>query len=317
MKLIAIPAPSTTLNSRQSLPYELWQAISGRSLAGALVFLMAFACFTAARAQGTAVADPAIPVIISPSASGSEFFILNQDLSLLTHSTQYTTAYNCAAPTGFTASSTTPRTLLNDGENAYFTAQSSASANAAATAIEPDFSCASAAAFALTGGTPTGSLSSNDPGHGRYFVLNAFSGAFPDLLTVINNLNTNSTATPTLTQKNRVSLDTNGQYTAMVTDVHSGFGLTAITELKTATSPGNLWVYSPGTTPPSKSSAPAAPRSRPSAPSSSRRRITATATSSSSSTRTASPLPTSPPRRRTPRPSPSSISANSSAPFPP
>src|SRR6185312_11524966 len=92
----------------------------------------------------------------------------------------------------------------------------------------------------------TGILSSNDPGHGRYFVLTSFSGAFPDLLTVIDNLNTDTGPTPTLTQKNRTSLDTNDQYTSMVTDVHSGFGLTAITELKTATSPGNLWVYSPG-----------------------------------------------------------------------
>jgi PKD domain/Bacterial Ig-like domain (group 3) len=235
VKLIAVPAHNAT-HSRT--PFR-------RFLASAIVLFVVCAC-VAASAQGTAVSDPAIPVIISASDTGSEFFILNQDLSLLTHSTQYTTAYNCAAVSGFTASSNTPRTLINDGENAYLTAQGSASANAAATAVEPDFSCASAAPFSLADVTPTGALASNDPGHGRYFVLTSFSGAFPDLLTVINNLNTNSSATPTLTQKNRISLDTNGQYTSMVTDVHSGFGLTAITELKTATSPGNLWVYSPG-----------------------------------------------------------------------
>jgi len=242
VKLIAVPAPDATRNCTSIRSIS---ALLSRFLACAMALVVVFAGVVA-NAQGTAVSDPAIPVIISPSDTGSEFFILNQDLSLLTHSTQYTTAYNCAAVAGFTASSNTPRTLINDGENAYFTAQGSAGANAAATAVEPDFSCASAAPFTLAGGTPTGALASNDPGHGRYFVLTSFSGAFPDLLTVINNLNTNSSSTPTLTQKNRTSLDTNGQYTSMVTDVHSGFGLTAITELKTATSPGNLWVYSPG-----------------------------------------------------------------------
>jgi len=62
---------------------------------------------------------------------------------------------------------------------------------------------------------------------------------------VVGNLNSYS-GSGALLQQVRTALDSGGVYTSVVTDVKSTYSLTAITELKTATSPGNLWVYSPG-----------------------------------------------------------------------
>src|ERR1035437_7942608 len=37
--------------------------------------------------QGTSIADPAVPVVITTAPAGSGFFVLNQDYSVLQHST--------------------------------------------------------------------------------------------------------------------------------------------------------------------------------------------------------------------------------------
>ena len=71
---------------------------------------------------GSFVSDSAIPTLISPSEFRSEYFVLNKDFSLLTHSSIDSSLNGtCAAPSGFDASSSTPRTFLNDTQNAYFT----------------------------------------------------------------------------------------------------------------------------------------------------------------------------------------------------
>lgn len=198
--------------------------------------------------QGTSLADTAGPTFIAPAQFGSDFFVLNKDLSQLRRNASTTSYFvNCAAPSGFTAATSTQRTYLTDDSSTYTTAQSSSATGIAANGTNFGSStCANGAPLALTGNAPAQSLASNDPRHGRYFVLSAFNGGSPDLLTVFNNLNTNSSSTPSLSQKNRTSLDTGAQYTSIVTDVASNYGLTAITELKTSTSPGHLWVYSPG-----------------------------------------------------------------------
>ena len=195
---------------------------------------------------GTSLADPAMPTLISPASQGSDIFVLNKDLSLSGRFRSATTqGIVCPAPAGFSAASSAPRTLLNDGNAAYFTAQSSG-ASAAASTSEPAYPCHTAAALALGGGNQTQAFSTNDTRHGKYFVLSAFGGNGPDTLTVMSNLNTNNGPTPTLTQLSTTNLDTGGTYTSMVTDVNSNYGLTAITQLRTATSTGGLWVYSPG-----------------------------------------------------------------------
>jgi hypothetical protein len=65
---------------------------------------------------------------------------------------------------------------------------------------------------------------------------------------VLSNLN-NATVSSTNSFNGvlQASMGLNGQYTSIVADVRSDFGLTAITELKTDTSPGYLWVFDPGT----------------------------------------------------------------------
>ena len=77
-------------------------------------------------------------------------------------------------------------------------------------------------------------------------MLSAFNGTGPDTLTVEVNLNHASSGGNYVTKLSTIPLDTGAQYTSLVTDTlgaSSGVSLTAITELKTATSPGNLWIY--------------------------------------------------------------------------
>jgi len=89
-------------------------------------------------------------------------------------------------------------------------------------------------------------FSSNDTFHARYYVLSGFNGNGPDTLAVEVNLNNALSGGNYVTQLKTVPLDTGAQYTSMVTDTSAGatgYSLTAITELKTAASPGNLWIY--------------------------------------------------------------------------
>lgn len=199
--------------------------------------------------QGTFVADPAVPALISPLLQGSQFFVLNQDLSLLTYSTADNSLNGtCGAPTGFSATSVTPRTFLNDTRNAYFTAASSSGANEAVSGFSfiNTGLCQAINGPTVAGGVPTYIFSSNDTFHARYYVLSGFNGNGPDTLTVEVNLNNALSGGNYVTQLKTVPLDAGAQYTSMVTDTSAGAtgsSLTAITELKTATSPGNLWIY--------------------------------------------------------------------------
>ncbi len=119
---------------------------------------------------------------------------------------------NCATPSGLVLSTVTPQTLLTDDTNAYVTAQSSTTSGAAVAGIEPGTPCATSAAVAIPGTLPAQSFTSNDPGHGRFYVVSGFAGQGIDTLTVHNNLNTNSSSTPTLTQQARVALPAVGAF---------------------------------------------------------------------------------------------------------
>lgn len=194
----------------------------------------------AAPLSGTFQPDPAIPTLIAPAQQGNGYFVLNQDLSL--SGRYYPPNAVCPPPAGFSASSTTPRTLLADFNDAYITAQSTG-ANAGASTIEPGNPCLTAPIVTFPGGTPTQTLSANDHGLNYLYVLNAFAGNGPDTFTV---LRPDATSTGlALKPGSTTNLDTNAVYTSVVPDTNA-FGLVAITSLKTATSPGNLFVYSSG-----------------------------------------------------------------------
>ena len=120
--------------------------------------------------------------------------------------------------------------------------------NTAVDALTPEVTCTPVTAFDYTGGLATQSVATNDPQHALYYLVSAFGGSQADQLLVLSNLN-NATVSSSnkFTELNEAALDTNGVYTSIVADTRSDFGLTAITELKTATSPGNLWIDYPQT----------------------------------------------------------------------
>ena len=197
--------------------------------------------------QGVAVADAAVPVAIAPAQYGPAYYVLNQDLSVLIRSTNISSyTRNCAAPSALNAAVGSPRAILNDSQDLYVVGQGATGANEALVAEMVGSSvCTSVAGPSIPGGVPAQVLVSNDTNQGRLYVVSAFNGNSPDTITVVGNLNSYS-GSGALLQQVRTALDSGGVYTSVVTDVKSTYSLTAITELKTATSPGNLWVYSPG-----------------------------------------------------------------------
>lgn len=199
--------------------------------------------------QGTSVADPAVPVLVTPAPAGSGFFVLNQDFSVLQHSTVDTSQnQSCAGPSIYSQTNPAARTLVTDLYNAYFSGPDSSGMNTAIDAVTPEVSCTPVQAFDYTGGLATQSVSSNDPPHGFYYLVSAYGGSQVDTLTVLDNLNRGQvSSSKKFSEETQLSLDLGGVYTSAVSDTRSSFGLTAITELKTLTSPGNLWVYYPQT----------------------------------------------------------------------
>src|ERR1035437_9691929 len=197
--------------------------------------------------QGTSIADPAVPVVITTAPAGSGFFVLNQDYSVLQHSTVDTSQnQSCPGPSIYSTTDPAQRTIVADLYNAYVSGADAPGVSMAITGITPEVSCHMTNPFDYTGGVSAQSLAANDTQHGSYFLVSAYGGTGIDTLMVLNNLN-NATVSSgnTFTGALQIALDQNGQYTSLVPDVRSDFGLTAITELKTGTSPGNLWVYDP------------------------------------------------------------------------
>ena len=196
--------------------------------------------------QGTAVQDAAIPTVITAPSFLSNYTALNQDLSLQTHSLADSSQnQTCPAPAGYQPGSPTPRTVQNDFYTAYVTAQGTG-ANVALSAVQPQNGCLQTPAFQIPGGTPLQSLASNDIYSGRYYLVSGFGGNGADTLSVISNLNnTTVSQNNAFTQQASVNLDTGGYYTSVVTDLKSIYGLTAITELTTGSTTGNLWIYNP------------------------------------------------------------------------
>ena len=196
--------------------------------------------------QGVAVADAAVPVAIAPSVYGPHYYVLNQDLSVLIRSTNISSyTRNCAAPSSLNAAVGSPQAILNDSQDLYVVGQGATGANESLVAEMVGSSvCTPVTGPTIPGGVPAQVLVSNDANQGRLYVVSAFNGNSPDTITVVGNLNSYGGSGP-LTQQVRTALDTGGVYTSVVTDAKSTYSLTAITELKTSTSSGNLWVYSP------------------------------------------------------------------------
>ena len=232
-------------------PRALCRFFSLPTLLCSILLLFAFSAHgqSTPSLQGTSIADTAVPVVITPAPQGSGFFVLNQDYSLLQHSTADSSRnQSCTPPTVFSKTSAAPRTLVSDLYNAYLSGPDSSGSSTAVTAVTPEQLCAMTTPFDSTGGLASQSLAANDIQHANYYLVSGYGGTQADTLTVLNNLNQATVSSSNMfSEQTQVPLDANGQYTSVVADTRSDFGLAAITELRTPTSPGNLWVYYPQT----------------------------------------------------------------------
>jgi hypothetical protein len=225
-----------------------WASLGASAFALVLVSATARAQ-TLPTVQGTSVADAAVPVLIAPAPVTSGFFVLNQDFSVLQHSlTDNSQNQSCPRAGIFSQTNPAARTLVVDQYNAYFSGPDAPGYNTAVDAVTPEVSCTPVQPLDYTGGVATQSVASNDPQHALYYLVDALGGADVDELIVLPNLNNTTVySSGKFTSALEAALDTGGVYTSIVSDTRSSYGLTAITELKTSTSPGNLFVYDPQT----------------------------------------------------------------------
>ncbi|GAA3749819.1 beta strand repeat-containing protein [Terriglobus aquaticus] len=188
--------------------------------------------------------DAAVPAVISPSVYGTTFYVLNQDMTSLAHSTASSYHVTCPAPAAATSPSSLPKALANDTQNGYVVGPDANSTDALTGLLFGSSTCHTTASSTLQGAAPAQAFIANDEFHGRAFTLNASSSGDPDILTQYSNLSTGTG--DSISRTSRTSLDSGAQYTSLLVDGRGQYGLVIATERKTGTSPGNLWVYSPG-----------------------------------------------------------------------
>jgi len=204
---------------------------------------------SAMQGQGVSVPDAAVPVVIAPSVGTSQFFALNANGTVTGANSAMSSSYalNCTAASGLqTATAATPFVLDTSARILYESGPIS-SATLNLVGIAAPFSgtnCKKTAPVSPVG--TSAFLSVTDATHGRTVVLTRLGSGGPDVLTSYNTRGVGDyTLVGNMVKEAQASLGTGGQYTAMVAD-GDGYGMVAITELRTATSPGGLWVYSPG-----------------------------------------------------------------------
>jgi hypothetical protein len=203
----------------------------------------------AGKAQGTAVPDAAQPAVILPSVSTSQFFALNASGTLLgaTSNQDVNLALNCPGPSGFAApTSASPLAFDEFNRILYYAGTNGGSVKAVGIgAPYHGTNCGSTPPLTLAGHAALRVV--DDQRHHSAFFLTTFGAGGPDVLTQINTNSANDyTLVGSLTKTNQVSLDSGGSYTSLLAD-SDGAGFVAATELRTSTSAGGLWVYSPGT----------------------------------------------------------------------
>jgi hypothetical protein len=203
---------------------------------------------TPTRAQGTSIPDSAIPVAILPSMQYSQFVVVNQDHSILAASTSHpaTFAVQCAAPSGISGAATSSSPVVFD-ENARLLYQVGSGSSSSVVGTGLPFSgttCNSTPALLFSGTSAT--LSSDDALHGRLLILTSGAAGTPDAVTSFSTTNAGYYgAVGNLNKIAQSNLGTGGTYTSMVTDVDGLDGIVAITQLRTDTSAGDLWIYVP------------------------------------------------------------------------
>ena len=213
------------------------------------LFLISQALDVSAKAQ-TSFSDPAVPVTIVPTSKSQQFFAINQDKSLFASATTQTQIYSatCAAPAGISGLQTPGTTVgFDEGSRFLFETGIGATGTNAIVGLGAAFSgttCNSTPPLAFYGTSV--SLSAVDRRAERVLVLSSNGPGTQDVVTSFSTNGGGNYYSPgTLSKRGQANLDTDGTYSAMVTDVDGTVGYTAITQIRTDTSAGALWIYDP------------------------------------------------------------------------
>lgn len=217
-----------------------------RLLAGSV--LLSAGLLPAASAQNATVPDAAKPVVITPSAGTTQFFALNADGSVLGATSGQDSSYalSCAGASGFAApTSSAPLAFDDFNRILYYAGTNGGTVKAVGIGVPyHGNSCGVTQPVTLAGSTALRTVF--DSRHHSAYFLSTFGSGGPDVLTQVDTANINDyTQVGSLRKANQTSLDSGGTYTALVADA-DGIGLVAATELRTDSSAGGLWVYSPG-----------------------------------------------------------------------
>ncbi|MES2390706.1 MAG: Ig-like domain repeat protein [Acidobacteriota bacterium] len=198
----------------------------------------------------TTFADHAVPVTLVPAKGSQQFFAINQDRTLLGSATTQTSTFalTCPAPTGISGTpSSSTSVVFDDGSRFLFETGTGPTGTNAIVGVGADFSgttCNNTPVLPFYGSSV--SLSAVDHRHQQVLVISSNGPGSPDVITSISTNGSGDYYSPaSLSKHGQVSLDTGGTYSAIAPDIDGTVGYTAITQLRTDSSPGGLWIYDP------------------------------------------------------------------------
>ena len=201
--------------------------------------------------QGTFVIDANGPRLIVPSTRTTQVMVLNGDASLMGFSTLNPPSYalNCASPGGVATSGGASQTLALDETNnaAFQTGAGMATPVAIGQGVPYSGNNCSYSPALAAGGTGAKAVQSvSDVLHRRLFVISAGKAGSADTITAYdtNSVGYYQPSAQALMSPLQANLDTGGTYTSAVADSDGLYGDAVVTELRTATSAGGMWVFS-------------------------------------------------------------------------
>jgi hypothetical protein len=208
-------------------------------------FLLTLLC-AAASGQTKSFTDAAVPVAIVAHPTFSIVDVLNQDRSITQYATESVSnsGYSCAAAPGLAPQTTTPHAFVTDGDLFEIGPPATGSGISIAPIASPNYTaCRYGTVTPIPGSPSTLLLAGADNRHFRVFTVTGNGGSSPETITGFNS-QPFYTSSGSIVSLGQATLDQGATYTSIVTDVDGTYyGDTAITELRTATTAGNLWIY--------------------------------------------------------------------------
>ncbi len=198
-------------------------------------------------AQTKTFSDPAVPVAIVSEPFYTIVDVLNHDRTLTQYATQSISnaGYNCTAAPGLAAQGATPHVFGYDANLFEIGTSSTSSSLVIAPITAPYYNgCAYGPLTTLPSTVTSVLATAGDTNRQRLFVLTSSGGSSPETVIGYDASAFSISSTSALVSYGQANLDTGATYTSIVTDQDGAYGDTAITELRTATTAGNLWIYS-------------------------------------------------------------------------